>query len=59
MIEIREIQPDPVESLLPVALSDGTHGIIRRVALITARLRDAAGGQGGHADRHGADHLVA
>jgi hypothetical protein len=57
--EIREFQTDHVESPLPLALSDGTHGIIRRVALITVRLRDAAGGQGEHVDRHGADHLVA
>ena len=56
MIEIREIQTDHVDSPLPVALSDSTHGIIRRVALITVRLRNAAGG---HVDRHGADHLVA
>ncbi len=58
-MEIREIQTDHVEIPLLVALSDGTHGIIQRVTLITVRLRDAAGGQGGHVDRGGPDYLVA
>ena len=43
---IRELLADHYSIPLPVALSDSTHGTIKSFELITARVRDADGGEG-------------
>jgi L-alanine-DL-glutamate epimerase-like enolase superfamily enzyme len=43
---IRDVRADHYRIPLPVPLSDSTHGTIRDFELITARVRDAGGGEG-------------
>ncbi len=46
---IAEVQADHYRIPLPVTLSDSTHGEISHFELITLRLRDAEGAEGGSA----------
>jgi L-alanine-DL-glutamate epimerase-like enolase superfamily enzyme len=45
-MQIRDLRADHYRIPLPVPLSDSTHGTIRDFELITARVRDAGGGEG-------------
>ena len=45
-MKIRDLRADHYRIPLPVPLSDSTHGTIRDFELITARVRDAGGGEG-------------